>query len=163
MHFCRSCFSALISSRYLLVSLIFFNFWFLINRYLSKSMLLNPRCQKSSFLYKQTFLLMRSNWHTKVKVFHESFSYFMKCPWNCISWKNYCITLKEKFHSVFFPLVSCNIEKFIVCCVSATKNYNLKNSHTFQARVTERCTSLSNSSAIFRQNPLKVFMKKLNL
>ena len=37
---------------------------------------------------------------TKVKVFHESISCFMKWPWNCISWN----ALKEKFHSVSFPL-----------------------------------------------------------
>ena len=37
---------------------------------------------------------------TKVKVFHESNSCFMKWPWNCISWN----ALKEKFHSVSFPL-----------------------------------------------------------
>ena len=37
---------------------------------------------------------------TKVKVFHESISRFMKWPWNCISWN----ALKEKFHSVSFPL-----------------------------------------------------------
>ena len=86
----------------------FFYFCFLSNKYyLSKSMLLNPRCQKSSFLYKQTFLSMRSNWHTKVKVFHESTSYFMKCPWKCISWN----TLKEKFHSVSFPLANVLLSK----------------------------------------------------
>ena len=52
-----------------------------------------------------------------------------------------------------------------VWCVSAKKHYyNLtKNNHKFQASVTERCTSLSKSSEIFRQNPLKVPKKKLNL
>ena len=40
------------------------------------------------------------NLDTKVKVRHESFSYFMKYPWNCIS----CNALKEKFHSVSLPL-----------------------------------------------------------
>ena len=30
---------------------------------------------------------------TEVKVFHESISYFMKLPWNCISWN----ALKENF------------------------------------------------------------------
>ena len=30
---------------------------------------------------------------TKVKVFHESISCFLKCPWNCISWN----ALKENF------------------------------------------------------------------
>ena len=37
---------------------------------------------------------------TKVKVFHESISCFMKWSWNCISWN----ALKEKFYSVSFPL-----------------------------------------------------------
>ena len=47
--------------------------------------------------------------------------------------------------------------------ISAKKNYyNLtKNNHKFQASVTERCTSLSKSSGIFLQNPLKVPVKKL--
>ena len=49
-------------------------------------------------------LLMRNitRWilDTEVKVFHESNSYFMKWPWNYIS----CNALKEKFHSVSFPL-----------------------------------------------------------
>ena len=59
----------------------------------------------------------------------------------------------------------CNIEKIIAWCISAKKNYyNLtKNNHKFQASVTERCYSLSKSSGIFRQNPLKVPVKKLNL
>ena len=37
---------------------------------------------------------------TEVKVFHESISYFMNWPWNCISWN----ALKEKFHNVSFPI-----------------------------------------------------------
>ena len=59
----------------------------------------------------------------------------------------------------------CEIEKLIVCCIFAKKSYyNLtKNNHIFQASVTERCTSLSKSSGIFRQNPLKVPVKKLNI
>ena len=44
------------------------------------------------------------------------------------------------------------------------KIYNLtNNNHKFQASVTERCTSLSKGYGIFRQNPLKVSVKKLNL
>ena len=45
---------------------------------------------------------MNTQWmlDTKVKVFLESNSCFMKWPWNCISWND----LKEKFHSVSFPL-----------------------------------------------------------
>ena len=58
-----------------------------------------------------------------------------------------------------------NIEKLIFWCISASKKYyNLtKNNHKFLATVTERCTFLSKSSGIFRQNPLKVPVKKLNL
>ena len=56
------------------------------------------------------------------------------------------------------------IEKLIVRCISAKKNYDnlTKNNHKFQASATERCTSLSKSSGMFRQNPLKVPLKKLN-
>ena len=64
------------------------NFW----------MLFNLRCQKTSFLCKHNFLLMRTcamKLDTKAKVFHESISCFMKCHWNCISWN----VLKEIFHS----------------------------------------------------------------
>ena len=64
----------------------------------------------------------------------------------------------------FVGVFDSNIEKFIVYCISATKNYyNLKKRHTFQASVTRKCTSLSNSSAVFQQNPLKLPIKKLNL
>ena len=56
------------------------------------------------------------------------------------------------------------IEKLIVRCISAKKNYDnlTKNNHKFQASATERYTSLSKSSGMFRQNPLKVPVKKLN-
>ena len=57
-----------------------------------------------SFLWKHNFFIdeKHTQWmlDTKVKVFHESISCFMKWPWNCISWN----ALKEKFHSVSFPL-----------------------------------------------------------
>ena len=39
----------------------------------------------------------------------------------------------------------------------------MRNSRKFQANVTERRTSLSNRSRMFRQNLLKVPVKKLNL
>ena len=42
---------------------------------------------------------------TKVEVFHESILCFMKWPWNCISWN----ALKEKFHSLSFPLSKLNL------------------------------------------------------
>ena len=41
---------------------------------------------------------------TNVKVFHEIISCFIKWPGNCISWN----ALKEKFHSVSFPLANVN-------------------------------------------------------
>ena len=65
----------------------------------------------------------------------------------------------------FVSFFVCNIEKRIVWCISVKKNYyNLtKNNHKFHVSVSERCTSLIKSSGIFRQNPLKVPMKKLNL
>ena len=66
----------------------------------------------------------------------------------------------------FVSSFACNIEELVACCISAKKNYyNLtKNSHKFQASLTERCTSLSKSSVIVRENPSKVPVKvKLNL
>ena len=103
MFFCRSCFLAMVWFRYVLVFLIFL-FLFLSSKYLSKLMLLDFRCQKISFLCKFNFCIheKHTQWHgdTKVKVFRESISWFMKCPWNCISWN----ALKEKIHSVSFPI-----------------------------------------------------------
>ena len=51
------------------------------------------------------------------------------------------------FASFFF----CKIEKFIVCCISAKKNYcNLtKDTDKFQASVTERYTSLNKRYGIY--------------
>ena len=59
----------------------------------------------------------------------------------------------------------CNIEKLSVWCIFATENYYslTKNSRKSQLSVTKRCTSLSNRSGMFRQNLLKVPVKKLNL
>ena len=71
---------------------LFDYFFFVLSNkyYLSKLMLLDFRCQKISFLRKHNFCIdeKHTQWHwdTKVKVFHESISWFMKCPWNCISW-----------------------------------------------------------------------------
>ena len=55
-------------------------------------------------------------------------------------------------------------QKCIVWCFFDKENYcNLtKSSCKFQASVTERCTSLSKRSDMFRQNLLKVPVKKLN-
>ena len=87
MYFCRSWFSNMVSCRYVLV---FFNF-------------LHDIFYTISFLCKHNFFIDKKHtqWmlDTKVKVFHESISCFMKWPWNCISWN----ALKEKFHSVSFP------------------------------------------------------------
>ena len=67
--------------------------------------------------------------------------------------------------SDLFKLFVCNIEKLIVWCISAKKNYyNItKNNRTFQASVTERCNSLIKHSGTFRQNLSKVPVKKVNL
>ena len=69
-------------------------------------------------------------------------------------------TLPHGFVSFFV----CNIEKLIVWCISAKKKYYdlTKNNHNVEASVTEKCTSLSKSSGIFRKNPLKVPVKKLH-
>ena len=58
-----------------------------------------------------------------------------------------------------------SIEILVIWCISAKENhYDLgKNSPKFQASVTERYTSLSRRSGMFRQNLLKVPVKKLNL
>ena len=92
MYFCRSWFSNMVSFRYVLVFLNFLHDIFSIKFY------------TISFLWKHNFFIdeKHTQWmlDTKVKVFHESILCFMKWPWNCISWN----ALKEKFHSVSFPL-----------------------------------------------------------
>ena len=92
MYFCRSWFSNMVSFRYVLVFLNFLHDIFSIKFY------------TISFLCKHNFFIdeKRTQWMlgTKVKVFHESISCFMKSTWNCISWN----ALKERFHSVSFPL-----------------------------------------------------------
>ena len=98
MYFSRSWFSNMVSFRYVLVVKNFLHDIFSIKFY------------TISFLWDlftisfTIFLLMRNitRWMlgAEVKVFHESISYFMKWPWNRISWNG----LKEKFHSVSFPL-----------------------------------------------------------
>ena len=60
------------------------------------------------------------------------------------------VTSRNLLFGVFLPRKI--IEKFLA-----------KNSRKFQASVTERCTSLSKSSGMFRQNLLKVALKKINL
>ena len=65
----------------------------------------------------------------------------------------------------FLSLFVCNVEKFIVWCISTKDNYHnfTKYSRKFQASMTKSCTSLSKRSGMFRQNLLKVPVKKLNL
>ena len=65
----------------------------------------------------------------------------------------------------FFSFFVCNIGKLIVWRISTKENYyNLtENSRKFQASVTERGTSVGKRSEMFRQNLLKVAVKKLNL
>ena len=66
-----------------------FCFCFMRNKYyLPKLMLLNFRRKYTQW-----------NLDTKVYLFHESISCFMKCPWNYIS----CNIQKEKFHIVSLP------------------------------------------------------------
>ena len=63
-----------------------------------------------------------------------------------------------------FKLFVCNIEKLIIVwCISDKENhYDLtKNSPKFEASVTEKCISLSEHSGMFRQNFLKLPLKKL--
>ena len=89
----------MISFRYVLVFLNFLCFCFMINKYYL--MLLNSR----RYLTLETLFFTdekQTQWNldTKVKVCHESISYFMKCSWNCISWNAF----KEKFRSVSLPL-----------------------------------------------------------
>ena len=70
----------------------FFCFCFMSNKYyLSKLILLKFRCQKISFLCKHNFFIdgEDAQWNLDT----ELISYFMKCPWNCVSWN----FLKEKF------------------------------------------------------------------
>ena len=63
----------------------------------------------------------------------------------------------------FVDLFVFNIEKLVVWCISAKKNFYdfTKNNHKFQASVKERCTSLSKNSGIFQENPLKSTCEKV--
>ena len=91
MHFCHSCFAAMVSFRYVLVFLKFFCSYFMSNKYSSKLILLNFWCQ-DIFLCKHIFLIDKEhtqwNLHTKTKgisrkyfMCHEILLklYFMKC------------------------------------------------------------------------------------
>ena len=91
MYFCRSWVSNMVSFIYVLV---FLNF--LLNIFSIKFYTISFLCKHNFFIDEKHTQWMLD---TKVKVFHESISCFMKWPWNCISWN----ALKEKFHSVSFP------------------------------------------------------------
>ena len=71
-------------------------------------------------------------------------------------------TSKTVLHN-FVSFLVFNIEKLIVWSISAKRNYYnvTKTNDKFQAGVTGRCTSLSNSSGIFRQDPFKIPFKTL--
>ena len=87
MHFCRSCFSNMVSFRYILLFLNLFCFCFMCNKYYL--MLLSFR----RYLFSVNAICLIDEKHTqwnmdtKVKVFHESILfhetslklYFMKC------------------------------------------------------------------------------------
>ena len=62
----------------------------------------------------------------------------------------------------FFSFFVFKLEKLIVWCLPAKKNYYhlTKNGLKFEASVTERCTSLGKRSGMFRQSLLKVPVKK---
>ena len=70
-----SCFSSIVSLRYILVFLNFYFCFMSQKYYLPHLMLLN-------------FYWWETQWNLDIS--------FMKCPWNFISWN----ALKEKFHSV---------------------------------------------------------------
>ena len=94
IHFCRSCFSTMVSFIYVLVFLNFFCFCFLSNKYYV--MLLNF---KRYFFSVITFSIDERgipwNLDTKVKVFYKRISCFMKCAWNCISWNTSLMLISQ--------------------------------------------------------------------
>ena len=144
MLFCRSCFWAMVWFWYVFVDFDFFVFVLSNKCYLSKLMLLDFHCQKISFLCKHNFCIdeKHTQWHwdTKVKVFHESISWFMKCPWNCISWmlwkKNFTVypslyinkkpcaaTLQN---CKIFQLYYKNNTEAVICCSVNNSSENLR-------------------------------------
>ena len=90
----------------------FFCFCFMSHKYFL--ILLNFTRYLSSCKHNFFIDEKRTQWNlnTKVKVFHESISCFMKWPWNYISWN----ALKEKFRSVSFPWTTAS-------CVLITSSY----------------------------------------
>ena len=103
-----------------------------------------------SFLCKHNFFIdeKHTQWtlNTKVKLFHESNSCFMKLPWNCISWN----ALKEKFHGVSFPFEVSSINWFVVLNdkTFSSKSINVYKKNCFHIRIIcllDFCLVLHNS------------------
>ena len=99
MHFCTPGFRTWLHSD------MFWYFWnFVFVLWVTKYFFNTIKFYTISFLCKHNFFIdeKRTQWMlgTKAKVFRESMSCFMKSAWNCILWN----ALKEKFHSVSFPL-----------------------------------------------------------
>ena len=90
MHLCHSCFSAIVSFRYVLVFLNFLGFCFTSNKYhLLKLMILNFRSQRILFLCKHNFCYW---WGTYPKILNKS-----------ISWKYFMFhELPLKFHEMLW-------------------------------------------------------------
>ena len=103
MIFCCSCFLAIVWFRYVLVFLIFLFLFWATNIIIKTNGIRLVAVRRYLFFVNTIFVLMKNicnDIDLNVKVFHESISWFMKWPWNCISLN----ALKEKFHSVSFPL-----------------------------------------------------------
>ena len=103
MLFCRSCFSAVVSFRYILVFLIFLFLFWATN--LSKLMLLDFRCQKIAFLCKHKIFVLTLR--TKVKVVHGSWNGPETVFHEMLGKKNF--TAYHSLNNIFFhraPLVA---------------------------------------------------------
>ena len=122
MYFCRSWF------RYVLV------FWNLLHDIFS------IKFYTISFLCKHNFFIgeKHTQWmlDTKVKVFYESISCFMKWPRNCISWN----PLKEKFHSVSLPLNNSKTFLFLFFFDAMIWEMNIMMSLTHSMPLVSFCT-----------------------
>ena len=110
MYFCRSWFSNMVSFRYVLVFLNFLHDICSIKFYTISFL-----CKHNCFIGDKHTQWMLD---TKVKVFQESISCFMKWPRNCISWN----PLKEKFHSVSLPLKNSKTFLFLFFCDSTVQS-----------------------------------------
>ena len=77
---------------------------------------------------------------------------------NCSKYSRWTSTTVPHDFVIFFI---CNIEKPIYCCISAKKSHYNLTKNKFQATVTERCTSPSNSLGIFRHKCFKSTCEKV--